>query len=376
MKNHKAPAFQFYVKDWLSDTRLRQATPAARGIWIDCLCHMWEDDRCGKLEGKRADIMRMLGLNEAELSHFLTDAQRLGFADIQNCNGDVTIINRRMHKPWKAKEDARLRQERSRQKRKGHTTCHNDVTPYSPSPFPIPTPEEEEKERADTVVPEQENNAPPPSPSYSSSEEDLTKSETESTEKGHEPEFNFLTKAQIVVDEWESEAANNAKMIHCDLLDGRTQMIMAAVLKDFRLEDVLGAVRNYSVVLKGDEYWWSRSYPLADWLDKGIHKWLDSANPLEEFLDKVKAGKRRAEAAKKADQEQAARVRRNQAAKPRGSTEPEPIKELVKEQTIEELERNLKFWRRIGTQTAGYKYAQENLEKFKKEHSTTGDRGK
>lgn len=36
---NKAPAFQFYAADWLTDTSLRLVSAEARGVWIDLLCH-------------------------------------------------------------------------------------------------------------------------------------------------------------------------------------------------------------------------------------------------------------------------------------------------------------------------------------------------
>jgi|TARA_R100000479_G_scaffold43626_3_gene19990 hypothetical protein len=36
---NKAPAFQFYAADWLTDTSLRLVSCETRGVWIDLLCH-------------------------------------------------------------------------------------------------------------------------------------------------------------------------------------------------------------------------------------------------------------------------------------------------------------------------------------------------
>lgn len=45
----KMPAFQFYVGDWLKCPELSVVSPAARGVWIDLLCLMWESEDRGKL---------------------------------------------------------------------------------------------------------------------------------------------------------------------------------------------------------------------------------------------------------------------------------------------------------------------------------------
>jgi uncharacterized protein YdaU (DUF1376 family) len=42
-KTGKAPAFQFYVKDWLSDLHVRAMSPEERGIYIDLLAVLWNE---------------------------------------------------------------------------------------------------------------------------------------------------------------------------------------------------------------------------------------------------------------------------------------------------------------------------------------------
>lgn len=48
----KQPAFQFYPGDWQKDTALRCCSAAARGIWIDLLCMMYEAPQRGVLRTK------------------------------------------------------------------------------------------------------------------------------------------------------------------------------------------------------------------------------------------------------------------------------------------------------------------------------------
>lgn len=45
----KLPAFQFYPGDWLKDANLRRCSAAARGVWMDLLCLMFESDDRGRL---------------------------------------------------------------------------------------------------------------------------------------------------------------------------------------------------------------------------------------------------------------------------------------------------------------------------------------
>lgn len=41
------PSFQFYTKDWRSNSKLRRCSPAARGVWIDILCALHDSDEYG-----------------------------------------------------------------------------------------------------------------------------------------------------------------------------------------------------------------------------------------------------------------------------------------------------------------------------------------
>lgn len=125
----KAPAFQFYVRDWLSDPQLRQASPASRGIWIDLLCFMWEAPERGKIEGSVENIARMIGVTTEEMTGFLEEVKTLKFADVTFCNKNVTLINRRMMREQKAKENTRLRVQRHREKQ----ACNAKITPSSSS---------------------------------------------------------------------------------------------------------------------------------------------------------------------------------------------------------------------------------------------------
>jgi uncharacterized protein YdaU (DUF1376 family) len=43
---NRAPAFQLYVGDWLSSTKITLMTPAEEGAYIRLLCHAWADPDC------------------------------------------------------------------------------------------------------------------------------------------------------------------------------------------------------------------------------------------------------------------------------------------------------------------------------------------
>ena len=126
----KAPAFQFYVKDWLCDPQLRQSSAKTRGMWIDFLCYMWEAPSRGELTGTKESLGKMIGAMNGEMDSFLADAMTYAFCDISvTDNGIVQIRNRRMWREEKDRNNNKIRQQRHREK----MACNADITPPSSS---------------------------------------------------------------------------------------------------------------------------------------------------------------------------------------------------------------------------------------------------
>jgi hypothetical protein len=143
----KAPAFQFYVKDWLSDPQLRMASFSTKGIWIDMLCFMWESETRGELFGTRCQIKKLVGVEEPDLELFLLEAKALGFCYIiTDSNKNITLRNRRMYRDEKAKNNNRERQARYQAKLRSN----EDITPPSSSSIASSSPKEEKRKRSFT----------------------------------------------------------------------------------------------------------------------------------------------------------------------------------------------------------------------------------
>ena len=134
----KAPAFQFYVKDWLSDIELQMTSASTRGIWMNFLCHMWSSRIRGELQLSEDQFIKFGNCSKGEMEIFLKENEALGFCYIKcNSNGNSIIRNRRMYKEEKSKELNRLRQKRYYYKNKPNAEPNADITPPSPSPSPI-----------------------------------------------------------------------------------------------------------------------------------------------------------------------------------------------------------------------------------------------
>lgn len=96
--SNRPPAFQFYVKDWCSDTQLSLVSLNARGLWIELLCRMWESSRQGYLliAGRSPDltlIARVVRENELQVSKALEELERF---NVLSKTADGVIYCRRM----------------------------------------------------------------------------------------------------------------------------------------------------------------------------------------------------------------------------------------------------------------------------------------
>jgi len=131
----KAPAFQFYVKDWLSDSQLKMVSHSTKGIWIDLLCFMWDAPERGQVTGTMEQIKRMVGATDTDFTLFIEEAKTLSFCYFSVTDSLlVTVRNRRMYRDAKDQENNRLRQQRHREKQKSN----GEVTPPSSSSSPSP----------------------------------------------------------------------------------------------------------------------------------------------------------------------------------------------------------------------------------------------
>lgn len=63
----KRPSFQFYHGDWRSNAKLRRCTDAQRGIWLEVMCLMADEDEFGMLRWPLKDVSNAVPCRIAEL---------------------------------------------------------------------------------------------------------------------------------------------------------------------------------------------------------------------------------------------------------------------------------------------------------------------
>ena len=123
----KLPYMQFYTGDWAKDSAVSMCSPATRGIWIDLICAMHDREQVGNIAATIPQLSRIARCTPAEMTEALAELKTSGCADVTDCCGVVTVVNRRMAREYKERNGSRLRMERSRASRNGCAP----VTPYS-----------------------------------------------------------------------------------------------------------------------------------------------------------------------------------------------------------------------------------------------------
>ena len=122
----KPPAFMFYVKDWLTDEAVARLDVATRGFWIDCLCWMWLSQERGVLRDvSMPELSTFCRCDETQAAFHVTELKRCKVADVTECNGHVTLVNRRMVRDATSSASSTSRV-RAFRKRKNETVMKRD----------------------------------------------------------------------------------------------------------------------------------------------------------------------------------------------------------------------------------------------------------
>lgn len=121
MGEMKAPAFQFYVADYMRDTRA--LTLAARGAWVDLLCQMWVAPVRGQITLSIPAFARLWSCSESEAEAVLDELSETGVAlrsplRVTDRNEKITVSNRRMLRENNERNGNAERQAKYREKQR------------------------------------------------------------------------------------------------------------------------------------------------------------------------------------------------------------------------------------------------------------------
>lgn len=94
----KLPSFQFYPGDWRKDPNLSRCSHAAKGVWIDLLCLMFESDERGVLATAGSawsdeDVAQAIGGDKATT---IACIEELTLKGVANRNSTGALYSKRM----------------------------------------------------------------------------------------------------------------------------------------------------------------------------------------------------------------------------------------------------------------------------------------
>jgi uncharacterized protein YdaU (DUF1376 family) len=113
---NRAPAFQFYAKDWL-DFRVQRMSLAAQGAYLKLLCFMWNDskDQCSIIDCNEL-LARAIGITSEQWLELRKEIQWASDPILEEKNG--VLISRRLNH-----EAANQRKHRKMQSEKGRKSA-------------------------------------------------------------------------------------------------------------------------------------------------------------------------------------------------------------------------------------------------------------
>lgn len=132
----KSPAVMFYYKDFLID--MQGHPPEIIGAWILILIHIWHTRKNGQLVRNIDEIAKIVQCDEAGTRNILNYLDEKNIADVTECNGEITITNRRMQRECKLLEQNRIRQQKMRDSMRNNENV-TDVEPPPSFSFSIST---------------------------------------------------------------------------------------------------------------------------------------------------------------------------------------------------------------------------------------------
>ncbi len=135
MPKDKAPAFQFYPKDFLTDERVQLMCHTERGVYITLLCQCW---LAGSLPGDVAQLSRMVDWPDRRFEKFWQASQvRLCFTV-----GDDGRLTHKRLEVERAKQDTfrRRQEDRANQRWESHRTATRAASLGNATALPEPDP--------------------------------------------------------------------------------------------------------------------------------------------------------------------------------------------------------------------------------------------
>jgi hypothetical protein len=105
--------FKFEYRVWKSDPELAMCSLSARGLWLEILCHMYDQD-ASTITCSFEQLARMTRCEASEAAKYALELKTAKVADVTLGHGEVTVMSRRLEKLLKARKQATLRKRKER----------------------------------------------------------------------------------------------------------------------------------------------------------------------------------------------------------------------------------------------------------------------
>jgi hypothetical protein len=87
------------------------------------------------------------------------------------------------------------------------------------------------------------------------------------------------------LEEWNDQGIINHKKITTRMKKAIDKVLKSA---DYPLTEVYKAFENYAIILKSSDYTWSYKWTMEDFLNRGLHKFVDEAQPFGNSIKEMK----------------------------------------------------------------------------------------
>lgn len=108
------PWFKFVIAHWMLDRNLAKCSSATRGVWLELIIAMHQDDRSGELRETVDHLAQLARTTTVIMNQALTELQTTKTADVTFRNTVVTVVNRKMKREWKERTSTALRVKKHR----------------------------------------------------------------------------------------------------------------------------------------------------------------------------------------------------------------------------------------------------------------------
>src|SRR6184192_4295386 len=121
-KHNKPPAFQFYVKDWLSSPTTRTMSLEAKGAYIQLLATAWDGEPPGSLPKDDERLRMLAGASDAEWMRVRVPVLS-NFSDVRG-----KLVNKKLHEQWSRLSQFTEKQRDNAKTRWANGRCHGNAT--------------------------------------------------------------------------------------------------------------------------------------------------------------------------------------------------------------------------------------------------------